>query len=86
MQIDGKSIEAKACWKWSREDFWNCFKWDDKDFFWYFPFKDKAKSKIVKYDDEYTRYTAWGKRKGVKYGRDGVKIEHGRGEMEEEEE
>ena len=54
-------------------------------FFWYFPFKDKAKSKIIKYDNKYTKYAAWGKEEKAKYKRDEVKIEHGKGEIKEEE-
>ena len=81
----GKGRETTAYWEWSRKDFWNHLKWDDEDYFWYSPFKDKSKTKIIKFEDEYTRYTAWGQRKQGKHGKHEVEIEHGRGKMEEEE-
>ena len=53
-----KSMEARACWKWSKQEFWNCFKWDEEDYFWYYSLKDKRKAKPVKNEGEYTTYVA----------------------------
>ena len=47
-------MKVRACWEWSKQEFWNCFKWNEKDHFWYCLLKDKKKAKLVKNNREYT--------------------------------
>ena len=77
-------MEARACWEWSKQEFWNRFKWDEEDYFWYYPLKDKRKAKSVKNDGEYTTYAAWGKKNRARQAKEVVNIEHQRGEEEME--
>ena len=79
-----KSMEARTCWEWSKQEFWKCFKWDEEDYFWYYPLKDKKKAKPVKNKKEYTTYAAWGKKNKARHAKKVVAIEHQRGKEEME--
>ena len=82
---DKVTTPREACWEWSKQDFWDHLDWDEDDHFWYFPTSEKLNmGKIVTDDEEYAKYTAWGKTRRGMRKKDLVKITHERGEIEEE--